>query len=192
MRTNLGDLMDRSKDPDLPAIVDAADWERAPERSHRWLDERCRAVARALIGRGLRRGDRVAVFAANSADWLAVYFGAMRAGLVAVPVNWRFPDETVAHVLKDSEAKLLFVDEARRGRAPVGLPAVGFGPDFEAFLDPGDFETVVPGRTRWRRSSTPPARPACPRACRSPIRAISGWSRCGSARRWRTTATAFS
>ncbi len=145
MRTNLGDLVDRSKDPDLPAIVDAADWERAPERSHRWLDERARAAARALLGRELERGDRVAIFAANSADWLAVYFGAMRAGLIVVPVNWRFPDETVAHVLKDSGAKLLFVDEARRDRAPDGLPAVEFGPDFEAFLDPGDFETVVPG-----------------------------------------------
>ena len=144
MRINLGDLADRSKDPDLPAIVDACDWERAPERSHRWLDERARAAARALGGRGLRRGERIAIFAANSADWLAVYFGAMRAGLVAVPVNWRFPDETVAHVLKDSGSRLAFVDGARRDRVPDGLPAVEFGPDFEAFLDPGPFETVVP------------------------------------------------
>ena len=144
MRINLGDLVDRNKDPDRTAIIDAADWERAPERSHRWLDERARAVARALLGRGLKRGERIAIFAANSADWLAVYFGAMRAGLIAVPVNWRFPDETVAHVLRDSGAKLLFVDEDRRERAPDGLPAVEFGPEFEAFLDPGDFETVMP------------------------------------------------
>ena len=144
MRINLGDLVDRNKDPDLTAIVDAADWERAPERSHRWLDERTRAVARALVARGLGRGERIAIFAANSADWLAVYFGAMRAGLIVVPVNWRFPDETVAHVLTDSGAKLLFVDADRRNRAPDGLPIIEFGPDFEAFLDPGDFETVAP------------------------------------------------
>jgi len=144
MRINLGDLADRNKDPDLPAIVDAADWEHAPVRSHRWLEERTCGVARALLGRGLARGDRVAIFAANSADWLAVYFGAMRAGLIAVPVNWRFPDETVAHVLKDSGARFLFVDEDRRNRAPGGLPTVEFGQDFEAFLDPGAFETVAP------------------------------------------------
>ncbi len=144
MRTNLGDLADRNRDPDLPAIIDAADWEGAPLRSHRWLDERVRATARALGGRGLARGDRVAIFAANSADWLAVYLGVMRAGLIAVPVNWRFPDETVAHVLRDSGARLVFVDDARRARAPDGLPTVAFGPDFEAFLDPGAFETVAP------------------------------------------------
>ncbi len=144
MRNNLGDLVDRSKDPDRTAVIDAADWERAPARSHRWLDDRARAAARALLGRGLRRGARIAIFAANSADWLAVYFGAMRAGLVPVPVNWRFPDETVRHVLRDSGAKLLFVDHARRMRAPDGLPTVDFGAAFEAFLDPGDFETVVP------------------------------------------------
>ena len=144
MRINLGDLADRSRDPDLPAIIDAADWERAPVRSHRWLDERARAAARALRGRGLARGERIAIFAANSADWLAVYFGAMRAGLVAAPVNWRFPDETVAHVLRDSGAKLLFVDGDRRDRAPDGLPTVEFGRDFEAFLEPGAFETVLP------------------------------------------------
>lgn len=145
MRINLGDLVDRSKDPDRPAIIDAADWEAAPERSHRWLDERVRAAARALLARGLRRGERIAVFAANSADWLAVYFGAMRAGLIVVPVNWRFPDETVAHVLRDSGSRLVFVDEARRHRVPDGLPTVEFGRDFEAFLDPGDFQTVAPG-----------------------------------------------
>ena len=144
MRINLGDLADRNKDPDRTAIIDAADWEGAPTRSHRWLEERTCGVARALLGRGLRRGERIAIFAANSADWLAVYFGAMRAGLIAVPVNWRFPDETVAHVLRDSGAKLLFVDGDRRERAPKGLPAVEFGPDFEGFLDPGAFETVAP------------------------------------------------
>ena len=144
MRINLGDLADRNRDPDRPAIIDAADWEAAPVRSHRWLEERIRATARALLARGLERGDRIAIFAANSADWLAVYFGAMRAGLVAVPVNWRFPDETVGHVLRDSGSRLVFVDEACRDRAPDGLPAVEFGPDFEAFLDPGAFETVVP------------------------------------------------
>ncbi len=145
MRTNLGDLVDRNRDPARPAIIDAADWEGAPLCSHRWLDERARAVARALRARGLVRGERIAIFAANSADWLAVYLGSMRAGLVAVPVNWRFPDETVAHVLRDSAARLVFVDEARRRRAPDGLSAVVFGPDFEAFLDPGVFETVMPG-----------------------------------------------
>ena len=144
MRINLGDLADRNKDPDRTAIIDAADWEGAPARSHRWLDDRARAVARGLIGRGLERGERIAIFAANSPDWLAVYFGAMRAGLIAVPVNWRFPDETVRHVLRDSGAKLLFVDEARRVRAPDDLPTVEFGRDFEAFLDPGAFETVAP------------------------------------------------
>ena len=74
------------------------------------IHDRARAVAEALRDRGLRRGDRVAVLAANRAEYLVAVLGIMQAGLVAVPVNVRLPRETVEHVLRDSGARLAFTD----------------------------------------------------------------------------------
>ena len=151
-RHNLGDLIDRSLDK--PALIDlGAD---GPPRilSFRQLDDECAAVARALTARGLQPGDRIAILSANRSEYLSAYFGIMRAGFVAVPVNHRFPKALTDFALADSGAKLVFCDAACLAACPEDLPAVVFGPavasrasqqiPFDAFLDPGPFESVVP------------------------------------------------
>src|SRR5437660_1099480 len=75
-------------------------------------------VARALIKHGLARGDRVAILAANRTEYLAAYYGIMRAGFVAVPVNFKFPRQTIHFILQDAGAKLVFCDRARRDDCP--------------------------------------------------------------------------
>jgi len=159
---NLGALID----PALLAADDAAGRSTASSRlaliepaTHpvrQWtypqLDALFNATARGLTRRagalGLARGDRIAILAANSAEFLAVAFGAMRAGFVCVPINYRFPQETIAYIAADSGAKLVFCDAARREQVPAGLPRVEFGaagPDgFDALLDPGPFTPVEP------------------------------------------------
>src|SRR5207245_11630970 len=106
------------------------------------------ACARALLARGLCRGDAVAIHAANRAEFLIAYFGTMRAGLVSVPVNHKFPRHTIDFVLRDSSVKLVFCDGERRALVPSGLPLVDFdskGEDgFEALLSPGDFTAIHP------------------------------------------------
>jgi acyl-CoA synthetase (AMP-forming)/AMP-acid ligase II len=101
-------------------------------------------LARALLSRGLARGERVAILSANRAEYLAAVFGVMRAGLIAVPVNFKFPRETIHFIVKDSGADFLFCDTARRADCPDGVPAITFGPEFDAFLDAGPFETLRP------------------------------------------------
>jgi acyl-CoA synthetase (AMP-forming)/AMP-acid ligase II len=70
----------------------------------------------------------------------------MRAGLVAVPVNYRFPAATIAFILRDCGAKLVFCDPPRRAQCPAEMPLVCFGSEdgdgFSAFLDPGSFAAV--------------------------------------------------
>ncbi len=105
------------------------------------------AVARGLAARGFARGERIAILSANRIEYLAAYYGIMRAGLVAVPVNYRFPAETVAFILRDCGARLVFCDPPRRQQCPAGLPVLCFAGDgreaFSAFLDPGRFDAVV-------------------------------------------------
>jgi long-chain acyl-CoA synthetase len=146
--TNLGDLIRRDRDLSKVAIIDLGAEEIPRELSYRQLDAMADGVARALVKRGLVRGDRVAILSANRAEYLAAYYGIMRAGLVAVPVNFKFPRQTIHFILHDAGAKLVFCDRSRRPDAPEDIPSVHFGDDgpdgFDRFLDPGPFETVVP------------------------------------------------
>jgi long-chain acyl-CoA synthetase len=146
--TNLGDLIRRDRDLDKTALIDLGG-ERAPRAfSYRRLHDMANEVARALLGRGLGRGDRVAILSANRAEFLAAYFGIMRAGLVAVPVNFKFPPATIEFIMRDCGAKLVFCDPPRRADCPADIPVVCFGGDgaesFDAFLDAGAFDPVAP------------------------------------------------
>jgi long-chain acyl-CoA synthetase len=144
--TNLGDLIRRDRDQDKLAIIDLGG---EGERRFAYvdLDAMARGVARALTARGFARGDRIGILSANRTEFIAAYFGIMRAGFVAVPVNYRFPAATIDFILRDAGAKLVFCDPARRAQCPPGIPAVCFGADgaenFDRFLDPGAFDAVV-------------------------------------------------
>ncbi len=149
MLTNLGDLLDRAKDPAKTALVDCLDWEHPREYSHGEVDRLADACARGLLeqrpgGTPLRRGDSVAILSSNRAEFLFAYFGIMRAGLVAVPVNHKFARDTIDLVMRDAGVKLALCDSERRSAVPAGLPVIEFGPAYDAMLDPGGFETVAP------------------------------------------------
>jgi long-chain acyl-CoA synthetase len=142
---NLGSLASAGRDADKVAIIDlSTGQERA--FSYREFDRQADAVARALTRRGLERGDRVAILAANRFEYLTTIYGVMRAGLVAVPVNFKFPVATIDYIIRDSGAKLVFCDAQRLQSAPADLPIIGFdgdGSDFAAFLDPGPFDALT-------------------------------------------------
>ena len=148
---NLGDLHDHGGPETNPALIDCRLWDSPHELSHGDLDKQADACARALTARGLARGNRVAILSLNRAEYLIAYFGVMRAGFVAVPVNIKFPRETVGFIFEDAEIRLCFCDTAGRDVLRARIPAVDFddpGPDgFASFLDPGPFETVKPLRS---------------------------------------------
>ena len=79
------------------------------ERSWRELDERVSRVAAALAAAGLRPGDRVAILLPNCIEYLELYFGAARAGVIAVPLNYRLKAHELAEVLKHAEPALFVV-----------------------------------------------------------------------------------
>jgi acyl-CoA synthetase (AMP-forming)/AMP-acid ligase II len=72
------------------------------------LAERVHTIAGALLASGIVAGDRVAIWAPNSADWVVTSFAVYVAGAVLVPLNTRYKGEEAGHVLRTSGARLLF------------------------------------------------------------------------------------
>jgi long-chain acyl-CoA synthetase len=143
---NLGDLICRDRDPAKIAIIDLGGERSERQYTYGDLDAFANGVARSLLARGLERGERVAILSANRAEYLFAYYGIMRAGLVAVPINFKFPRPTIDFILRDCGAKLVFCDPARGADCAGEIPSVRFGPEggFERFLDLGQFQAIQP------------------------------------------------
>src|SRR5262245_65703438 len=69
-------------------------------------------VANALIAMGLKKGDRIAYLGKNSDIYFELLMGAMKAGVVMAPVNWRLAGPEVAVIVADCKAPVLFVAPA--------------------------------------------------------------------------------
>jgi len=98
--------------------------------------DRCDRIARALSRRGVVKGDRLAVVAQSSDDYLVLYGAAAKVGAVTVAVSWRLQAEELEYILADCSPKLVFADgeycglvsEAVRGIASVeGMYILGEG-----------------------------------------------------------------
>jgi long-chain acyl-CoA synthetase len=111
------------------------------------VHRRAAAVAYALRGRGIERGDRVALVAQNRVDWLVADIGILYAGAVVVPVFATTADDQLGYILADSDAKLAFVDDAAAAdriaaAVPGAPPLVALeaqpGTGFEALVAAGE------------------------------------------------------
>jgi len=137
------------------------------ERRYSWRQalERCRRLASALVARGIRRGDTVALMAPNIPEAFEAHFGVPMAGAVLNALNIRLDAETIAFILRHGEAKVLLTDTefspgvkealARLDAKPVVIDiADAQGPggeqlgelDYEGLLASGDpsFREVTP------------------------------------------------
>jgi HIP---CoA ligase len=95
--------------------------------------ERIRCAAGAFADLGIEKGDRVAIWAPNSAEWIIAAFGLLTAGGVLVPVNTRFKAEEAADVIGRSGAKAVLVQKGFLGQdyaAPAGVPVIDLKSDF--------------------------------------------------------------
>src|SRR6185295_10455905 len=80
------------------------------------LVERILKASGAFAEYGVEKGDRVALWAPNSADWIVAAFGIMTAGGVLVPVNTRFKADEAADVVARSGAKAVMVQKGFLGQ----------------------------------------------------------------------------
>ena len=92
-----------------PSKIGARDSRRA--LTFRAWHERASRLANGLHGLGLRPGDRVALLAYNRVEWMELYVALARAGLVAVPINFRLLGPEIVYIAQHCEARALIVQE---------------------------------------------------------------------------------
>ena len=137
--------------PEVPAIVALGE-----PISFGELDRRQRLFVGALEAGGVGRGDRIAVLSANRPESLEVTTGAVRAGIVPVPINSLSTPGEIAFLLEDSGARWLLTDRATE-RDPDVERVITFGDAYERCLheaSPAELTDVSSGRPMHYTSGT--------------------------------------
>ena len=110
------------------------------------LVQRIRCAAGAFAELGIDKGERVALWAPNSAEWIIAAFGLLTAGGVLVPVNTRFKTDEAGDIIVRSGAKAVLVQKGFLDQdytAPAGIPVIDLKSDFLSSGSP--FERAVSG-----------------------------------------------
>ncbi|NLM73966.1 MAG: acyl--CoA ligase [Clostridiaceae bacterium] len=82
----------------------------------RVFNEKANRFANLLIKRGIKKGDKVAILLMNCLEWLPIYFGILKTGAIAVPLNFRYTAEEIKYCLELSESRALIFGPEFIGR----------------------------------------------------------------------------
>ena len=122
----LGDLFDLSlhgRAGTIGLVHQGSDGE-LRELTYGELGERAGRMANTLRQRGLRSGDRVAVYLANRVEYVDLFIACMQSGLVLVPINILYRDREVAHIIDDAAPRLVVSTADTAHVFPAGSPVV--------------------------------------------------------------------
>jgi acyl-CoA synthetase (AMP-forming)/AMP-acid ligase II len=114
------------------------------------LSARAAEVARGLMALGVRPGDRVAVWAPNTPEWVVTAYGLWDAGAVITPVSTRFKGLEATEYLRKVEASVLFVAEGFMDTPYLDLLAEAAGPGYESLPGLRHIVTYGPAPDRPR------------------------------------------
>lgn len=147
---NLGCIGSHFRDTGHLAIIDLREPRNPREIDYPQYHAACDAIASGLAKRGYKPGTRVGLLCSNRAEFLQIFYGAMRAGVVPVMMGILQPAETLAWIAQDSSIELVFCEQALRAKLPDSMPVVlidSEGEDgLDAFKQPGSFEPFKPTR----------------------------------------------
>jgi long-chain acyl-CoA synthetase len=142
---NLGSIGDGFRNENRPVIIDLWDSENPREVDYPTFHASCDAIARGFASRGFVKGDRIGIFCSNRLEFLEVFYGAMRAGVIPVPIGILLPSDTIEWIVGDAQLKLIFCDTELLDKVPANIAHIAVeSKAYEAFKDPGPFEALVP------------------------------------------------
>ena len=101
-------------------LIESAGQDAPYRREISWkdFDRRANRFANLLLSRGLKKGTKVAVLLMNCIEWLPIYFGILKAGCIAVPMNFRYASDEIKYCLELADVSVLV-----------------FGPEFVSRMD---------------------------------------------------------
>ena len=101
-------------------LIESAGQDAPYRREISWkdFDRRANRFANLLLSRGLKKGTKVAVLLMNCIEWLPIYFGILKAGCIAVPMNFRYASDEIKYCLELADVEVLV-----------------FGPEFVSRMD---------------------------------------------------------
>ena len=109
-------------------LIESASHDAPYRRELSWkdFDRRANRFANLLLSRGLKKGTKVAILLMNCLEWLPIYFGILKAGCLAVPMNFRYSSDEIKYCLDLADVEVLV-----------------FGPEFVSRMDA--IEKEIPG-----------------------------------------------
>ena len=112
------------------------------------FDEKANRFANMLMGRGIRKGDKVGILMMNCLEWLPIYFGVLKTGAIAVPFNFRYSSDEILYCAKLAEIDVLVFGPEFVGRIEeiadelmVKRLLIFVGDNCPSFAD--DYQTLV-------------------------------------------------
>ncbi|MBH97375.1 MAG: hypothetical protein CMM56_02870 [Rhodospirillaceae bacterium] len=141
---NLGLLFSERANESRPAIIDLRDEKKTKVITYKKLEAMCNGVARGLTKRGLKQGDRIGILSLNRAEYISTLLGAMRAGVIPVPLNIKLPSNTISYIINDANIQLIFAENAFCNKIPFGIELIDFDTQFSKFLNFGTYEAFEP------------------------------------------------
>ncbi len=102
-------------------LIESASPDTPYRRELTWkdFDRRANRFANLLLSRGLKKGTKVGILLMNCIEWLPIYFGILKAGCLAVPMNFRYASDEIKYCLELADVQVLI-----------------FGPEFISRMDP--------------------------------------------------------
>lgn len=111
------------------------------ELTWKTFDRMANRFANLLLTRGVKRGDKVAILMMNCINWLPIYFGILKSGAIAVPMNFRFDAEEIQYCVDLADISVLvfgpeFTERIEQVRSTLGIRHYFFvGDDTPDFAD---------------------------------------------------------
>ncbi len=106
------------------------------EMTWKEFDEKANQVAQALIKKKIKKGDRIIFLMMNCIEWLPIYFGILKTGALAVPLNFRFIAKTIKRCSETAEAKAFIFGKEFVERVEAVKPDLDKTVDTYIFVDP--------------------------------------------------------
>ena len=89
------------------------------------FDSKANRVANYLLSQGVKKGDKVAILLMNCLEWLPIYFGVLKSGALAVPMNYRYTADEISYCLDLSDSSYLIFGQEFISRIEEKLPSLG-------------------------------------------------------------------